>query len=75
MSPDVLTTEALALPPESRAVLAEKLLLSLDPNISPVILAEWAEVAEERIAAFERGELKAIPRDEVMRSLKAGQAR
>jgi putative addiction module component (TIGR02574 family) len=71
MSFDALTTAALALPPESRAELADTLLRSLDPKISPDILAAWATEAEDRLAAFERGEMKAFSREEVMRSLKS----
>jgi hypothetical protein len=34
--------------------------------------ARWAKEAEDRIAAYERGELIAIPGDEVFSSLKIG---
>jgi putative addiction module component (TIGR02574 family) len=56
---------ALALPPASRAVLAEKLVKSLDDHDQAGIEAAWVEEVERRLQAFDRGTLKAIPGDEV----------
>lgn len=63
-------SDALSLPPESRAKLAEQLLESLDDPKQREIDRLWADEAEDRIDAYERGELKAIPGQEVFRRLK-----
>ena len=52
--------EALSLPPAERAEIAERLLSSLDPPSQEGIDALWGEEAEERLDAFDRGEIKAI---------------
>jgi putative addiction module component (TIGR02574 family) len=62
---------ALALPPKSRAKLAEKLLASLDDSTQPEIDALWAKEAENRVEELERGQVKAIPAADVFRKLKA----
>jgi putative addiction module component (TIGR02574 family) len=57
---------ALALPAIERAVIVESLLTSLDhPDAS--IDELWAEEAEKRLAAFEAGQMEAIPADEVFK--------
>jgi hypothetical protein len=68
---DEILRAALALPQEARAELADKLLLSLDDADQDEIDARWAREAEDRISAFERGEISAIPGDEVFVSLKS----
>jgi len=65
-----VVSEALSLPPRSRAKLAEKLLESLDDPRQREIDRLWAEEVEDRIDAYERGELKAIPGKEVFRRLR-----
>lgn len=69
-STDAILHAALALPPDNRAALAEKLLESLDDEGRAEIDAAWAEEAEKRIRAFREGKTKATPADEVMRSLR-----
>lgn len=64
--------DALSLPPRSRAKLAEKLLESLDDPRQNEMDRLWAEEAEDRIDAYERGELKAVPGKEVFRRLRPG---
>ncbi len=53
--------EALALPPEDRAFLAEQLDQSLDHGqfASPEIAAAWTAEIDRRIEAYERGEVQA----------------
>jgi putative addiction module component (TIGR02574 family) len=65
---DAVLQLALALPPESRAALAEKLLESLDSSNDAEIKAAWAEEAENRIEAYGRDELKAIPAEQVFQA-------
>ena len=68
MTTEAITAAALALPPKERATLAETLLGSLDFDWSEVAYAkEWQQEIEERIDAYERGEMKVFPIEEVMR--------
>jgi putative addiction module component (TIGR02574 family) len=71
MSPavDAIFDAALALPAESRAAPAEKLLESLDKDSHAEIDAAWANEAESRVRAYEKGEIKAILGPEVLHSL------
>jgi putative addiction module component (TIGR02574 family) len=59
-----LLEEALSLPPRERAELADRLLISLDPSSGGRIDALWAAEAEDRLQAFERGEIKAVSADD-----------
>jgi hypothetical protein len=52
--------KALALPPDERAELADRLLISLDTERQRGNDGLWAEEAEDRIDAFERGEIRAV---------------
>jgi putative addiction module component (TIGR02574 family) len=54
----------LALPDVDRAVIVESLLTSLDQP-DAIIDESWAAEAEERLAAFDAGQMKAIPVAEV----------
>jgi putative addiction module component (TIGR02574 family) len=65
-----LLQEALALPAADRAELAEQILSSFDLRDQREIDALWADEAEDRLDAFERGDVKAIPAAEVFRSIK-----
>lgn len=53
---------ALKLPASERAVLADEILHSLDKT-DPEIDALWAQEAEDRLAAYDRGEIEAIDAD------------
>lgn len=63
--------QALRLPSPERADLAERLIESLAPDTDARIDALWAAEAESRIAAYRRGELIAIPAEEVFQELDA----
>lgn len=52
---------ALALPPVERAELVEELLSSFDFPARADVDALWAREAEDRIDAYEKGELSARP--------------
>jgi putative addiction module component (TIGR02574 family) len=69
MTAEAIATAALALPPESRAALAEALLSSLEPPIDIKYREEWEQEIEDRLDAYDRGEMKAYSREEVMRLL------
>ena len=53
------------LDPEERAKLAEVLLESLHEPLSEVEAA-WATEVEERVAAYDRGELQTYPAEDVL---------
>ncbi len=61
---DVLK-EALSLPPAERAEIAERLMSSLDPPSQEGIDELWGKEAEDRLDAFDRGQIKAIPAKQV----------
>ena len=56
-----VVTEALSLPPRSRARLADKLLESLNQSRQGEVNKLWAAEVEDRIDAYEKGEIKVIP--------------
>jgi len=64
-----ILTEALKLPPVERAELVENLLSSFEFHSRENIDALWAQEAENRIDAFERGEIAAIPAKEVFEEI------
>jgi putative addiction module component (TIGR02574 family) len=68
---DEIFRAALSLPEESRVMLAERLLESLDSAGQREIDARWGKEAEDRIDAYDRGEIAAFPIDEVFSSLRA----
>jgi putative addiction module component (TIGR02574 family) len=74
MTTEALTSAALALPPESRAALAELLLSSLDSAGGTKYQEEWEHEIEQRLAAYDRGEMQSFSREEVMRELEDEQA-
>jgi len=57
--------EALSLPPAERAEIADHLLSSIDPPSQDGIDVLWGKEAEERLDAFDRGEIKAISAKQV----------
>lgn len=57
--------EALSLPSAERAELAERLKSSLDQSSQEGIDLLWGGEAEDRLDAFDRGEIKAIPAQRV----------
>lgn len=56
-----LLKEALSFPSDERAALVEHLLASFDSSARQHIDTLWAQEAEDRLDAFERGELATIP--------------
>lgn len=59
-----LIEEALSLPTEERALIADSLLHSLNKADS-AIDAKWTEVAKRRLHEIRSGKVKPIPGDEV----------
>ena len=66
-----LFKEALALPLKERLELAERLLSSIDT--SDQIDKLWAIEVEERIDAYEKGELQAISSEDVFKKIETFQ--
>jgi len=64
-----ILAEALELPPVERAELIENLLTSFEFESRKKIDARWAEEAEDRIEAFDRGEMAAIPARDVFEEI------
>ena len=67
---DILNA-ALSLPPDSRAILADHLLESLDSEAQKRIDSMWAEEAERRDREIEDGVVTPIPGEEVLSRLRA----
>ena len=63
-----LIQQALGLPANERAEVAERLLSSLEPSLSEKDQL-WAREVEDRIDAYERGEIRAIPAEDVFNEI------
>ena len=62
---EALNVQAAKLPPEERVEVVERILDSLDqPNVK--LDALWAKEADDRLAAYRRGEIKAIALSDVI---------
>jgi len=57
--------QALALSPEDRAEVVDRLLASFQTPPDPLLDDLWAREAEDRLDAYDRGELGAVPAEEV----------
>lgn len=68
-----ILSQALALPPVERAELIEELLASFGFPDREGIDSRWAAEAEDRIDAYERGDLKARPSREVYARIESGE--
>ena len=64
-----ILADALELPPLERAELVEDLLSSFEFRSRKAIDALWAQEAEDRIDAFERGEMAGIPARDVFEEI------
>lgn len=67
--------QALALPAQERAELVEQLLATLQTPPDPHLDELWAREAEDRLDAYDRGELKAVPAEEVFSRIKQRRAK
>jgi len=64
-----LISEMVSLPVDMRAMLANKLLESLNPTASEVD-SLWADVAERRVQEIQTGKVKTIPGNEVFNKIR-----
>jgi putative addiction module component (TIGR02574 family) len=60
-----ILNEALELPPVQRAALVEEILSSFDFPLREEVDSLWAKEAEDRIRAYDRGEIKTAPATKV----------
>lgn len=65
-----ITEGALALPSEARALLADRLVESLDPAEDGLIHQLWAVEGQKRLEQLRSGAVEAIPGDEAMAKLR-----
>jgi putative addiction module component (TIGR02574 family) len=61
---------ALALPDSDRAEIAASLIRSLDTETDDDVDAAWAAEIQRRIESIERGDVKLVPWDDVMREMR-----
>lgn len=64
-SAEALSAQAAKLPPEERLEVVERILDSLDQPDATLDSA-WAHEADERLAAYRRGEIEAVALSEVI---------
>jgi len=67
--------EAMALPLQERAELLERLLGTFQSPPDPRLDELWAREAEDRLDAYQRGELKAVPAEEVFDRIRQRRAK
>ena len=71
MDSKTLHKAALNLPADERAALAQKLLLSLDEPSDAELEQTWLAEAARRARELDRGEVQAIPAEEVRRKARS----
>jgi putative addiction module component (TIGR02574 family) len=64
-SSEQILLQALALSPQDRAEIVERLLARFQVPPDPHLDEFWAREAEDRLDAYDRGELGAVPAEEV----------
>jgi putative addiction module component (TIGR02574 family) len=74
-SSEQILKEALALPPQERAELVEQLLATFQSPPDPHNDEMWAREAEDRLNAYDRGELKAVAAEEVFKRIRQRRAK
>lgn len=62
---EVLSAQAIQLPPDQRLALVEQILDSLDEP-DPSLEALWSAEADDRLAAYRRGEIRAVTLSDVL---------
>ena len=65
-----LLKDALALPPEARAALADSLLESLDAEVDDEAEEKWRQEIRGRLEQIDSGAVELIPWDEAQRHLR-----
>ncbi len=75
MSVEQITDEVLALPSEARALLADRLVESLDPAEDGYIHQLWATEARRRLDDVRNGRVKTIPGEAALARVRQALAR
>ena len=70
ITPEDLAKEAMEMPSESRARLADLLIQSLDDAPLNSIDRAWADEAKRRRDELREGKVKAIPGDEALKQIR-----
>ncbi|MCX5805305.1 MAG: addiction module protein [Proteobacteria bacterium] len=68
MKTEELFDEAISLPVETRTLLVDKLLQSLNPTRTEIDKL-WAKEAEKRVEEIRKGKAETIPGDQVFRKI------
>lgn len=71
ISVEKIDEEALALPSEARALLADRLVESLDPAEDGCLRQLWVKEAQRRIAQARSGEVVTMPAELVFSQVRA----
>ena len=66
-----ITDEALSLPSEKRAELANTLISSLEESVDADVEAAWEEEIEKRVNDIKSGKVSGVPAEEVFAKLNA----
>ena len=74
-SSEQILQQALALPPEDRAEILQRLLASFQEPPDPHLDELWVREAEDRLDAYDRGELGAVSAEEVFARIERHRAK
>lgn len=75
MTVEQIADEALALPSEARALLADRLVESLDPAEDGYIRQLWMREAKRRVDEVRRGEVRTVPAEAAFAEVRQAIAR
>ena len=75
MTVEQIAVAALSLPSEARALLADRLVESLDPAEDGVVRQLWASEAKRRLDEVRSGRVQTIPGDEALARVRSAIAR
>jgi len=75
MTVEQIAAEALSLPSEARALLADRLVESLDPAEDGVVRQLWTIEAKRRLDDVRSGRVQTIPGEEALARVRSAVAR
>jgi putative addiction module component (TIGR02574 family) len=75
MTVEQIAEEALSLPSEARALLADRLVESLDPAEDGVVRQLWVAEATRRLDEVRSGRVQTIPGDEALARVRSAVGR
>jgi len=65
-----IIAQALQMPPHARALIAERLLLSLEAESDMEVEVAWQQEVQHRMKEVEKGEIVCIPWEQVLQRLR-----